>query len=247
MYLFLVSVGVLCLFYFISIGLFIGHGNHFYFLWLFLGLAFIGFAIVWKKGIWEAYLSLWLRRVFAVGVCSLTALFLIVEGCIISGFLETAPQGLDYLVVLGAQIKSEGPSRALQYRLDAAAEYLQENPDTIVIVSGGQGADEPISEAQGMHDYLLKQGVDAERIRLESESVDTFQNLTFSAKYLDKEKDSVGIVSNNFHIFRAVGIAKKAGYERVYGIAAKSEPYSQCNNMMREFFGVMRDWLVGNM
>ena len=81
----------------------------------------------------------------------------------------------------------------------------------------------------------------------EDKSRNTFENLTFSAEYLDREKDSVAIVSNNFHIFRATKIAKKAGYANVCGIAAKGEPYLQINNMMREFFGVVKDVVMGNM
>lgn len=64
------------------------------------------------------------------------------------------PAELDYLIVLGAQMKTGGPSKALQYRLDEACRYLDENPGIKVIVSGGQGTDEPVSEAQGMYDYL---------------------------------------------------------------------------------------------
>ncbi|MBO5055851.1 MAG: YdcF family protein [Lachnospiraceae bacterium] len=155
--------------------------------------------------------------------------------------------GLDYIVVLGAQMKASGPSKALQYRLDEAVRYLEENPDTLVIVSGGQGLDEHISEAQGMYDYLAQKGIASGRIIKEDKSRNTFQNLTFSAEFLDKEKNSVGIVTNNFHVFRAVGIAKKAGYKAVCGIAARGEPFLQYNNMMREFFGVVKDFLVGNM
>ena len=150
------------------------------------------------------------------------------------------------MVVLGAQMKTSGPSKALKYRLDEAVRYLEANPDTKVIVSGGQGPDEPMSEAQGMYDYLVNAGIAPDRILLEDQSKNTFQNLTFSAEYLDPSNDLVGVVSNNFHIFRATKIAQKAGYQNVYGIAAKGEPFLQCNNMMREFLGVVKDFLVGN-
>ena len=90
-------------------------------------------------------------------------------------------------------------------------------------------------------------GIEKERIFREDKSKNTFQNLTFSAEFLDKETDSVGVVSNNFHVFRAVKIAEKAGYQNVCGIAAKGEPFLQINNMVREFLGVMKDFLVGNM
>ena len=143
-------------------------------------------------------------------------------------------------------MKAEGPSRVLQYRLDAAVSYLQQNPKTLVIVSGGQGSDEHISEAQGMYDYLVQKGIEPGRILKEDRSVNTVQNLTFSAALLDKEKNSVAIVTNNFHLFRSMRIAKKLGYAHVYGIAAKGYPFLQPNNMLREFFGVVKDFAAGN-
>jgi len=246
-YLILILSGILCLVYFVCIAFFVGHGTNFYFIWLFLGLFAIFWGILLKKGIWEAHFPRWFRRLFILLVCVSGILFIITEGCILSGFSKKGPEGLDYLVVLGAQMKSGGPSKALQYRLDEAIRYLEENPDTQVIVSGGQGPDEHISEAQGMYDYLVEKGIDPSRITKEDKSVNTFQNLTFSAEFLDEANDSVGVVSNNFHVFRAEKIAQKAGYTDVHGISAKGEPFLQLNNMMREFFGVMKDFLCGNM
>ena len=247
MYLILFLLGIISIGYFLCIALFVGHGTNFYFIWLFFGIGAIALAILLKKGVWAQHFPLWFRRIFVTLACLGGILFIIGEGCIISGFSQKGPDGLDYLVVLGAQIKTSGPSKALQYRLDEAIRYLEENPDTRVIVSGGQGPDEHMSEAQGMYDYLVEKGISPERIILEDQSKNTFQNLTFSAEYLDKDNDLVGVVSNNFHVFRATKIAKKAGYENVYGIAAKGEPFLQYNNMMREFLGVVKDFLVGNM
>ncbi len=247
MYFILLLLGIIFIGYFICIAFFVGHGTNFFFIWFFLGIGAITMSVLVKKGIWSGYVPLWLRRIFTILVCAGGILFLVVEGFIISGFSQKGPNGLDYLVVLGAQMKTSGPSKALQYRLDEAIRYLEENPDTQVIVSGGQGPDEPMPEAQGMYDYLVEKGISPERILLEDQSKNTFQNLTFSAEYLNREKDAVGIVSNNFHVFRATKIARKAGYQRVYGIAAKGEPFLQFNNMMREFFGVAKDFLVGNM
>lgn len=240
-------LGILSIVYFLCVAFFVGHGTNFYFIWLFFGAGAIILSILLRKGIWLKCLPLWFRRLFLVGVCLLSLLFVIVEGLIISGFMQKGRSGLDYLVVLGAQMKASGPSKALRYRLDKACEYLEENEGTKVIVSGGQGRDEHISEAQGMYDYLTAQGIEKERIFMEDKSKNTFQNLTFSAKFLDKETDSVGVVSNNFHVFRAVKIAEKAGYRNVCGIAARGEPFLQINNMVREFLGVMKDFLVGNM
>ena len=247
MHIVLPLLGIVFLIYFFCIAFFVGHGTNFYFIWLLLGICAITLAVLMKKGIWTSFFPVWFRRGFTILVCLGLAVFIFVEGCIVSGFSMMAPAGLDYLIVLGAQMKRSGPSKALQYRLDAAIDYLQENPDTVIIVSGGQGSDEHISEAQGMHDYLVEKGIPEEKIVMEDQSENTFENLIFSAEYLKKETDRVGIVSNNFHVFRAVRIAGKAGYESVYGIAARGELFLQCNNMMREFFGVMKDFLMGNM
>lgn len=247
MYLVLFLLALIFFGYFCGIAFFMGHGSNFYFIWLFLAAGCVVFAILMKKGFFTAYVPLWLRRAFVACVCAGTVFLLVVEGSILSGFVERGKPGADYIVVLGAQMKANGPSKALQYRLDEAARYLNENPDTLVIVSGGQGSDEHISEAQGMYDYLVdRKGIAPERILLEDQSENTFQNLTFSAELLDKEKDSVAVVTNNFHVFRAVRIARKAGYTNVCGIAARGEPFHQANNMLREFFGVVKDFLVGN-
>lgn len=174
------------------------------------------------------------------------AVFLFTEGCIISGFSKNTDKELDYIVVLGAQLKTTGPSRVLQYRLDTAYEYLTVHPDTKVIVSGGQGSNEPASEAQGMYDYLVKRGIEPDRIILEDKSVNTEQNIRFSKEFLQADTDKVGIVSNNFHVFRAVKLAKAAGYRNVVGIAAPATAFYLPNNMLREFFGVAKDFLMGH-
>lgn len=247
MYFILIFLASIFLLYFISIALFVGHGTNFYFIWLVLSLVLFAFAAGLKKGNLETVLSPGMRKILILLFCLGLSIFVIVEGCVLSGFNSKGKPGADYVIVLGAQMKKNGPSKALKYRLDEAARYLEENSASKVIVSGGQGSDEPVSEAQGMYDYLISLGIDDERIIKEDESCNTYENLIFSAQYLDKNKDSVAIVSNNFHLFRATKIAKKAGYLDVCGIAAKGEPFLQANNMMREFFGIMKDFIMGNM
>lgn len=98
-----------------------------------------------------------------------------------------------------------------------------------------------------MRDYLVGKGIAEERILMEDKSTDTSENIAFSAKYLDMENDSVGIVTNNFHVFRGVHLAKHLGIQNVCGIAAPSNIYFQLNNMVREFFGIMKDLVCGNL
>ncbi len=137
--------------------------------------------------------------------------FCIVEGCVISQMHADGREGLDYIIVLGAQVRKDGPSPVLKYRLDKAVEYLNENPDTVCIVSGGQGSNEPWSEAEGMARYLQEKGIDTARILPEDKSQTTEQNIT-NSKMLMKEGASVGIVTNNFHVFRALQIAKSTDF-----------------------------------
>lgn len=247
MHIILFLLGIAFLIYFLCVAFFVGHGTNFYFIWLILAVVVMTFAILLKRGFFISHFPLWIRRTFVILLCMGVMIFGIVEGFIISGFSMKGQPGADYVIVLGAQMKADGPSKALQYRLDEAIRYLNENPSSKVIVSGGQGSDEHISEAQGMYEYLVEKGIEKDRIIKEDKSVNTTQNLAFSAEYLDRERDSVAVVTNNFHVFRAVKIAEKAGYQNVCGIAAKGEPFLQINNMMREFFGVMKDFLFGNM
>ena len=231
--------------YFLCIALFVRHGTFFFFVWLFLGVTALGLSFCMKRGIWQEHVPLLVRRSFWCVATIGVIFFLIVEGFILSGFGMSGSDQAKYLVVLGAQMKPEGPSKVLQYRLDAALAYLTDHPEYQVIVSGGQGADEHISEAQGMYDYLVAHGLEADRILLEDQSVNTVQNLAFSAKYFDKEKDEVLIVSNNFHVFRAVGIARRQGYQKVSGLAARGYWFLLPNNMLREFVGVCKDLILG--
>lgn len=241
-----ILTGIVFIAYFLCIELFTGHGTNFYFIWLFTGLVLVLYGFAERKGLLTG-LPGWIRKGTGFLVLAGLIALIAVEGMIISGFFHKAEKGLDYIIVLGAQLKPEGPSRVLQLRLDAAYEYLTENADTVAIVSGGQGSNEPDTEAQGMHDYLVQKGIPSSRIIKEDRSVNTTQNIQFSSAFLDQEKDSVGIVTNTFHIFRAVQLAKAAGYKDVSGVVAPSNLFLQPNNMLREFFGVVKDFLAGNL
>ena len=237
-------VGILCVLYCLALAITGGTGTWFFLIWGIMGVAFILWGI-FRGHIWHV-MPHWLHITADILFLLMLAVFLFTEGCIISGFSKNTDKELDYIVVLGAQLKTTGPSRVLQYRLDTAYEYLTAHPDTKAIVSGGQGSNEPASEAQGMYDYLVKRGIEPGRIVLEDKSVNTEQNIRFSKEFLQADADKVGIVSNNFHVFRAVKLAKAAGYRNVVGIAAPATAFYLPNNMLREFFGVVKDFLMGH-
>ena len=165
---------------------------------------------------------------------------------------EGDARGREYILVLGARVREDGASRVLRYRLERAVHFLKEHPETTAIVSGGRGSDEPCTEAEAMRDYNHKNGIDGARILLEDRSVNTSQNIRFSADVIRERGDlveqaDVGIVTSNFHMFRALKLAKKAGYRHVYGIPAKSTPFFLPNNVFRESLGIVKDWLCGNL
>ena len=151
-----------------------------------------------------------------------------------------------YIIVLGAQVRENGSSVVLRYRLDTAIEYLEENPETICIVSGGQGANEPFSEAEGMANYLIENGIEKDRILLENKSKNTVQNMQYSSALMDETYNSVGIVTNNFHMFRAMKLAKAQGLKNVCAIAADSNVLYLPNNVLRECLGILKDWAMKN-
>ena len=147
----------------------------------------------------------WLKAFLAlilVGVLCFCALL----GAILHGDRDVVQGDPQVMIILGCSVKPWGPSILLQDRLNEALEYLEEHPDMTVVVSGGQGADEPMTEAQAMHDYLVKNGVDARRILQEDQSYNTFQNLTYSLELLEEAgynvTEGVIVVSNGFHLTR---------------------------------------------
>ncbi|MBO4324956.1 MAG: YdcF family protein [Lachnospiraceae bacterium] len=233
---------------FITYGLFVRRaatGSDFYRIWIAGGIVMLAFAACVPLGVWNR-LPVWCRITFSVlvilGLCLLT----IVEVLILRHFNDEEPE-VDVVIILGAQVKEDRPSLVLGYRLDKAIEYLNAHPDVICIVSGGQGENEPFTEAEGMYRYLTEHGIDPARIIQEDKSGNTTQNMQFSKKLIPEGTKRVGILTNNFHIYRAVAIAKKQGIEGAAGIVAPSKKEYLPTNLFREFFGVLKDVLMGNM
>lgn len=221
-------------------------GNHFYLIWALGGLFFLGLALMLRCDLWGRFPQPLRRGIVGLIVFGVI-LFVAVEGCIFAHYRDKGRPDLDYIIVLGAQMKPAGPSVVLKFRLDTAYEYLTANENTLCVVSGGQGPNEPCSEAEGMYDYLVERGIAPERILMEDKSTDTSENIAFSAALIGGTDKDVGIVTNNFHVFRGVMLARHAGFEDACGISARSNVYFQPNNLVREFFGIMKDLVCGNL
>ena len=239
----LVILGILSAFYGILV-LQVGSGTLFWLIWEAIGVIFLIWAFLLHRDYFEAHPKI--RNTFRVLIISAVAVLVMFCGMISSEFTAKGNHNLDYIIVLGAQVREDGPSVVLRYRLDAAIEYLNENPNTICIVSGGQGFNEPFSEAEGMADYLIENGIEKSRILLEDESTNTLENIRNSKALMESSYNGVGIVTNNFHVFRAVQLAKAQGLENVCGIAADSSKIYLPNNVLRECCGILKDWLLNN-
>ena len=176
---------------------------------------------------------------FTIGL----VLFISVEGLIIYNGHHVDKEKPDYLMVLGAGLRGTKISTSLLYRLETALDFHELYPDVKIIVSGGQGEGEKISEASAMRNFLVDNGVDSSQIIMEDKSTDTYENFLYTKKILDEESEvkdpTVTVISNNFHMFRAKFLAKEVGINTL-GYPAPSHKVSAVVFYVREFFGVIK-------
>lgn len=270
----LMGLGTLSIAYFIMYAVLVDLNNIFTFFWLLLGIVLLaaGFWIfrLYHKG---QALPKWFL-LSAGSVCGIgILLFAFVLGCIIREAHLQPKQGADYMIILGARVKGDRISPLLRYRLDKALGYLSGNKDTMVVVSGGKGPGENLTEAEAMQDYLVEHGIAADRILTEDASANTDQNIRNSIQVIrdqetversskqGKEKHLV-LVSNGFHLFRATRILRKQLGEldsqtgtqdagsglkdaAIEGLGARTKWYVVPNSYVREVFAVVKYKLSG--
>ena len=245
--LFLILAGVACAAYGACIML-AWSGSSFFAVWYALGASLAGAGLLMRAGIWDKLAGPVRAGAAAVALVALVGV-LVLSALIMRAASDEPPAGLDYLIVLGAQVRPDGaPSVSLDYRLQAARDYLLENPGTRCIVSGGRGSNEPSSEADAMAAWLEAAGIAPERIAREGRSTNTVENIRFSLALVDApETARVGIVTNDFHLYRALGIARAQGIAHAYAVPAGSVAFYLPSNVLRECLGVCKDVLSGNM
>lgn len=236
---------IICFIYSVSIYR-VGSGTFSFIIWL-VGAVFFGMAFILAgNGRWMKVPS-GVRKLSYGLIAALLIVATICISAMISHFGDKGRTDLDYLIVLGAQMRESGPSIIFRYRLDAAYDYLMDNPETICIISGGQGGNESVSEGEGGKAYLVEKGIEPDRIIAETKALDTVENISYSLDIIKENEDgtdntsTIGIVTNNFHLFRGIHLAKGLTKGEVYGVAAYTVPWYLPNNMVRECFGIIRD------
>ncbi len=240
-------LGVFCIVYYIIIVLYAGMGVNFSWIWSLGGFGCISAAILLRYLInIQFVISEWLLLTAYILIGIALAIFVLLEARLLLSNHAKAVKGLDCLLVLGAQISSNKVTKNLKKRLDTATTYLLDNPDTWVIVSGGRGNGNLVSEAAVMKEYLLKQGIDSERVLMEEQSVNTTENMKYS-KALISENAAVGIVTNGFHIYRSTRLAKKQGLRNVFALTSPTDRVMCLHYYVREAAGVLKDVIYGNL
>lgn len=239
------GIGILCFLYYVLCGFYGGFHISILWIWIAAGIVFLLAGTVGAA----SFKSRWARSCRKLLFCMasvLAALFFVLEAMVFSGMSSKGPENLDYVIILGAAVNGSKPSGALEKRIATAYEYLKENPGTRAVASGGQGAGEEISEAECIAGELIKRGISPERIYLEDRSATTAENMRFSYKIIGSPDKKVGIVTSDFHVYRSLCTARKAGFSQVYGIAAPYSEIMRLHYAVREFAAFIVDYYLGN-
>lgn len=198
------------------------------------------------------------ERIFAAKILNTVLTFLLCLGLcafvITEAFIVQASRGekdpqFTYLVVLGAKVNGTSPSLSLNDRLQSAYEYMTAHPNVIAVLSGGQGADEGISEAQCMYNELTKRGIRADRLWLEDQATSTWENLQFSLRIIEEKTgtrpQTIGLLSSEYHLYRAGLFADACGIDAALIPADTSWPTIRLNYFMREVPAVWKFIIFG--
>jgi uncharacterized SAM-binding protein YcdF (DUF218 family) len=207
------------------------------------GAVLVAYGIFRLKAKRPLFQSKPLRVLAATVICIGLALFAFVEALIVSAACAPEPdEEAGVVIVLGCGIFPDGRlSLSLKTRLDRAYEYLAAHPDTLCIVTGGQGANEPRSEAEAMRDYLLSQGIAGSRIYTDTKSTSTEENLINAFAIMRKlglEDSLAAIATNDYHLYRAKLLAENTGL-RAFGLPAKTPLLVRLGSYMRECLAVI--------
>ena len=203
-----------------------------------LGLPLLLLGLLWGR--MDAGFWLFLRRLMLI-CYGLGCLFLLFLGSLMLRAMDRGEHDdYDALIVLGAAVHGDRVTWVLSNRLDTAYDYAVAHPNTTLVVSGGQGDGESVTEASAMAGYLVRRGIDQSRILQEDKATSTAENFAFSKAIIDEQlgKDAtIGFVTTRFHVYRAGRVALKGGIP-ARGLGAPDVWYLAINNFLRECVGI---------
>lgn len=214
-----------------------------------LGLLMIVYAIARLRKNGRIIQRRWLR--VAITVCLIIGLLAVAVLETLMGVAAYKPppeEDAGFVIVLGCGVFPDGRlTLSLKNRLDAAYDYLKEHVDSLCIVSGGQGDNEPVSEAEAMSQYLRSRGIDAARIIKEDRSTSTLLNLTYSKEIMaayPNRPQTAAIVTSDYHVFRSLLLARDMGID-AFGIPAPTNWMIVVACHVREYAAIVKTVLFG--
>ncbi len=186
------------------------------------------------------------RGILIGGYAAFLTLFAVESGFMLEAAMRT-PEEDATLIVLGCAVHGDTASQSLRMRIDAAEEFLNENPKSVAVLSGGKGQGENISEAYCMFRDLTERGIDPERLYMEDKSTNTRENVAFSSEIIKENElsENVAVVSSSYHIYRATLSVEAAGYA-CDTVSAKTPITLLPTYVMREFMGILAQWTVSS-
>ncbi len=198
------------------------------------GAVILLIALLFKK------LAKWLKFLLVAGIsiAVISSSFLIIYGK-----SDNVTYKEDAVIVLGAAVHGKTPSLTLKRRLEAAAKYHKQNPDAVIIVSGGQGNQEEITEAEAMANYLIEHGVAKDKIIKEEFATSTYENFAFSNEILTEkfgDDYTAAFITNEYHILRAKLCAGRTGFEDITHLHSNTNTSYLLSGVLRECLAVAK-------
>lgn len=216
---------------------------------LLAGTVLITYNLLKIKGIFNLskIQNVFIRRSIKICVWGFIISFVLVIGLIFSNVDADSYNDVDYVIILGGGIKGGEVTKSLQFRLDEGIKFLNEHPHLDVIVSGGKGFGETISEGEAMENYLIAKGIHKEKIIVETKATSTMENFKYTKQILEAQTGrsdyKLMVITSDFHMARSKVLASFNGFTP-YGIPSKTEPTVFPNSVIREYFAVFKSLLV---
>jgi uncharacterized SAM-binding protein YcdF (DUF218 family) len=216
---------------------------------LLAGIVLITYNLLKIKGIFSLskIQNTFIRRLIKICVWSFIISFVLVVGLIFSNADADNYSEVDYVMILGGGVKGGEVAKSLQFRLDEGIKFLNEHPHLDVIVSGGKGFGETISEGEAMESYLIANGIKKENIIVETKATSTMENFKYTKQILEAQTGrsdyKLMVVTSDFHMARSKVLASFNGFTP-YGIPSKTEPIVFPNSVIREYFAVFKSLFV---
>lgn len=216
---------------------------------LLAGIVLIVYNILYLKGKFSIskIKNVFIRRFIRLCCWGFIISFVLVEGLIFWNASPDSYTDVDYVIILGGGIKGGEVTKTLQFRLDEGIVFLKEHPDLKVIVTGGMGFGETISEGEAMEKYLIANGISKERIIVETESTSTMENFKYTKRILTEQTGrsdyKIMVFTSDFHMARSKVLASFNGFTP-YGIPSKTWSVVFPNCVIREYFAVFKSLLV---